>query len=171
MGINGAQLHLALNHFPILGLVFSGMILLSGLISDSRIVRRVGLVVLIFSGIMAIPAYFSGESAEEALHGLAGVSKDLIEEHESSAKNFVLLSLSLVVVAATSLWFELQDRSKKIFTMLVLLGTVMVFAVGVWVGHRGGMISHPEIRPDFQINEGQEVIDELSLDDPEKDAE
>lgn len=170
--LNGAQLHLALNHLPIVGLLFSGLVLLGGIISKSEIVKRIGLLLLFLSSILVIPAFFSGEAAEETIEGLAGVSKPLLDEHEEAAEFFLIMGILSAVVSAGALWAQIK-KSKLAGGLLWASQVILVLSLftGIRVGHKGGMISHPEIRPDFQINEAQEIMNDLSEDPEQKEVE
>ena len=65
--INGHYIHLLSNHFPII-LSLTGFIVLTiGLLRHSKIVKQVGLCILLAASIATIPAYISGEEAEHTI--------------------------------------------------------------------------------------------------------
>jgi hypothetical protein len=75
MNFNGAQLHLLTNHLPVVGSLFATLVLLSGLLFKNSSVRRTGLALLAFAALTTLPAYYSGEPAEEKIEDLPGVSE------------------------------------------------------------------------------------------------
>jgi multisubunit Na+/H+ antiporter MnhC subunit len=93
--INGAQLHLAVNHMPVVGVLFGFLILFVGMLMKNSSVKKTGLAVLVFASVTVAPAYLSGEPAEDMVEHKPGVTKALIHEHEDSAE------LSLVFTAIT----------------------------------------------------------------------
>ena len=73
--MNGAHLHLLLNHFPLIGFVFSLLILGLGYVRANENFVRVGLLVILVSGVLAAPAYLAGEPAEDVIEKLPGFSE------------------------------------------------------------------------------------------------
>ena len=75
-----------LNHIPVLGTAFGLALLAWALFKRSEELKRVSLGVLVIVALFAIPAYLTGEPAEEAIEHLPGVNEEAIEEHEDAAK-------------------------------------------------------------------------------------
>ena len=69
-----AHIHLILNHAPLFGLLGALLLLLGGLIWKSRDVLRAGLIVAVATSLIGIPAYLTGEEAEESIEHVQGVS-------------------------------------------------------------------------------------------------
>lgn len=145
--MNQAHLHLLLNHLPILGALFGLLILAGGFFLKNDAVKRTALGMFVLSAILAIPAYLTGEGAEEIVESLPGVTENLIEAHEDMANIFLWMVGALGLIALATLYTDL--KSKKAASMLYALtfaaaiGT-MVFAQRV--GASGGEIRHTEIR-------------------------
>ena len=73
-----AHLHLVLNHFPIIGTVIGLGLFLISLFGKNQDLKRAGLIVLAFTALITLPAFFSGVGAQGAIKGTAGVSPALI---------------------------------------------------------------------------------------------
>ena len=144
--MDAAHVHLVFNHFPILGTLFGLLILATGLIIKQKAVIYTGLAVFIFTAIMSIPAYFSGEEAEHIVEDLPGVSHDLIEEHEEIAKFGFIMVEALGILSIFSLVLSVKvSRYGKLATLITVVLSALVFALMIQVGNTGGQIQHPEI--------------------------
>ncbi len=148
--MNGAHLHLILNHFPLIGLICCVALLLGGLWRKTPDVARAGIVALVIVAVISIPVYLTGEPAEEIVEQLPGVSDDLIHPHEEAA---LVALIALEVLGALALVGLIVFRGPNplpgwfVPTLLVLgfLATGWL----AWVSYLGGQIVHQEARPDF----------------------
>jgi uncharacterized membrane protein len=144
--MNAAHLHLMLNHIPVLGTAFGLALLAWGLIRRSDELRRASLGVLVIVALFAIPAYLTGEPAEEAIEHLSGVNEDAIEEHGEAAKFAFAGDLVLGAIALGGLIVFRGSRFAPAWLdILVLVLAVLVFAMMVRTANLGGHIRHPEI--------------------------
>ncbi|GIV10311.1 MAG: hypothetical protein KatS3mg019_2402 [Fimbriimonadales bacterium] len=145
--MNGAQLHLILNHLPVLGALFSLLLLSWGLIRRSPEILQVAIVAVLLAGLSAIPAYLTGESAEHVIEGMPGIEEALIEEHESMGKFALGSGIVLAIGAALALLMGLRNpKSLLIGALALCVLNALVFGVMGYTAHLGGMIRHPEIR-------------------------
>ena len=106
---------------------------------------------LIVIALLAIPAYLTGEPAEELVENLPGVSKSSIEQHEEAAQ--VAFAGVLVVGVAALGGLVFSRRGKLVpnwLSVIVLVLSLIVFALMARTANLGGFIRHAEIRPDFQ---------------------
>jgi hypothetical protein len=141
------HIHLLLNHFPIIGTLIGGGLFLLSLITNSNDLKRASLVVLLGISLISIPAYMSGNGAQDATKALPGVSKSLVETHEGAA--FVAMGFMQVTGAFAwlALWqFRRLARVPKWNLALILLLTAMTFALMARAGNLGGNIRHAEIQ-------------------------
>ncbi len=145
--MNGAQAHLLLNHLPVIIPLVSAGIMGVGLVLKSATLQKVALSVWIAASLSAVPAYLTGEPAESVVKNYPVADRKLIHQHESAAKK-ALIAIEVAGVAAIGILYWLC-RSRKVppvawgllcFLCLVSLGLMMQAA------HRGGLISHEEIR-------------------------
>lgn len=155
--MNQAHLHLLFNHLPILGTLFGILILAGGFLLKNNSVKRTALGIFVLSALCAIPAYLTGEGAEEIVEGLPGVSENLMEAHEDLANIFLWMVGALGLFSLAT--FYADFKSKKIaatlyaLTLVAAIGT-MVFAQRV--GSSGGEIRHTEIRSGATATVGNE---------------
>lgn len=142
--MNPVQLHLILTHVPVLGTVFGIFLFGLALVKRSEEVKRTGALVFVLSGLIALPTYFSGDSADAFLAKAHG---DIVEQHEEIAA--VALGAALVL-GVFSLAGLLLFRKGRIFpnwyTGLALVFAVATFAVMAFTANLGGKIRHIEIR-------------------------
>jgi uncharacterized membrane protein len=164
--MNTAHWHLLLNHLPIVGTVIGTLIIAAGFIlKNNPIIKQTGLGVLVFSALCAIPAYLTGEGAEEIAEKLPGVSEIIMEDHEDLGKLFLILSASLGLLALLTF---ISDRMKaklaSTMYVFVLMAGLGLSVVAKQVGTSGGEVRHTEIRSNAvsqpaenagQGNEGQ----------------
>src|ERR1700687_2600281 len=90
--INSAHLHLMVNHFPVIGILFGILLFLYGLIRGSEEIKKVSLGVFVLLALITVPVYFTGEAAQKVVKNLPGVTEDFIGRHEEVA------GLSLVLI-------------------------------------------------------------------------
>lgn len=146
--MNPAQLHLALNHVPIILLPTALLLALAGLVRRSRELTTAGLLLTILVALVVLPVYFSGEGAEELVEHLPGVAHETIEDHEDAGKFAMITILVTGALAALALILGRGHPTGRGRTLLflVLLAGAVASAAGVRTGHLGGLIRHPEIR-------------------------
>jgi hypothetical protein len=154
--MNPANLHLILNHVPILGTAAGFLLLAWAAMGRNAEVRRLGFLVLVLAAVAALPVYLSGEPAEQAVEHLPGVTESRIERHEDSAKRSFALIEGLGAVSLAGLFI---GRRRRIPTWLAVTTLVLSLFTAVqvgWTGHLGGQIRHSEIRSGAP-SDGQQV--------------
>ena len=152
--MNEAHWHLAINHLPILGNIFGLFILLISIFWKVEGIKKAGYILLIASGLTAIPANLSGEKAEHKLEKLdIADSHDYLEEHEELAEKGLVICLSIGLLSLIALIVD----SKKPQLGKILFYLILASSIGnVWlmklVGTSGGEIRHTEIRMEVNTN-------------------
>jgi hypothetical protein len=106
---NGAQLHLIVNHLPIIGFVLFVPIILMACFTGRSDYKRLALLAVTFLGLLALPAFWTGEPAEDTLEKQAGVSENLIKQHEQSAELALIATLATSGFAALA-WFVTKRK-------------------------------------------------------------
>ncbi len=145
--MNGAHLHLLLNHVPVIVAPTGLVILALGLFRRNAEFVKVGLGVVLVAALATVPTYFTGPLAADVVGDLPGVSSDLIEAHEEAATGaFVVIGLAGLgaLVALFLIW-----RQRLAPKWLVPLTLVLSLIASVWLGvtaNLGGQIRHTEIR-------------------------
>jgi uncharacterized membrane protein len=145
--MNQAHLHLLFNHLPILGTLFGLLILASGYLLKNTTVKRTALGLFVASALCVIPAYLTGEGAEEIVESLPGVTENFIETHEDMANIFLGMAAALGLLSLVTFYTDLkmQKIAPTLYaaTLVVALGTMFV---AQQTGASGGKIRHTEIR-------------------------
>ena len=142
-----AHLHLALNHVPVIGVIFGFVILLAGVLARSRAISGVGSAMLVVSALVAVPVYLTGESAEETVEKI-GVSGSVIERHQSAAGLSLTLVIAAGIAALGALLFSRARPSKVrgIFVVAALLISLVAGTSMLRTANLGGQVRHTEIR-------------------------
>ncbi|MDX2167928.1 MAG: hypothetical protein SF182_12715 [Deltaproteobacteria bacterium] len=146
--LTSAQIHLAVNHLPVVTALLALPLLLFGLTGRAA-ATRFGLGLLIVAALAAVPASLSGEGAEEVIESYPGVSERLIERHEDAAE--LALTATLISGAIAAAAVVAQWKAVPLAVALARLALVAALASSVLLGraaHLGGQIRHQEIRAD-----------------------
>ena len=144
--MNSAHIHLLFNHFPILGALFAAGVLFFGVVLNDRKINQVGLVSMVIFTLLTIPAFLSGEGAEEVVEDYQGISHAAIHNHEEIAEIGLWIMVVAGVIALVS--FILQYRKEQLhrtLSIIALVAALAAFGVFARVGLTGGEIRHPEI--------------------------
>ena len=147
MVFNGAQLHMLVNHVPVIGFMGIVLALAFAMKVQSADVKRFVLLGTVIVGFSGLAPYFTGEPAEGVVEHMAGVTENRIHEHEELAEKAAVLSV-LTAVAAGFVLFQQRRRSGSLQNgMAVVLGLSVISAALMGAAaHEGGKIMHSEIR-------------------------
>ena len=152
--MNDAHLHLAVNHLPIIIPIAAVVVLAAGFILKSEVVKRVSYFLFLVAAICTMPAFATGEGAEEVAEGLPGVTEHLIHEHEEKAEGFAILNYLLGLISLVGIWASWKQKQfEKWIAIVVFLFAIVVIIKGREVGTSGGEIRHTEIRKGAKIQE------------------
>ncbi len=156
--MDGHYIHLLSNHFPVILSITGFVILTFGLFSHIKLIKQVGLSVLITASLSTIPAYISGEEAEHKVEHFAGTSESIIEEHEEEAELAFILTDVLGVLAFIALLLNYRDHQFSVMvTRLVWLTSLISLILLFNVGKSGGQIRRPELRTEQQVSDSTET--------------
>jgi hypothetical protein len=146
--LTSAQIHLALNHLPVFAALFGAVVLAFAAATRRTAARDLGLGLMVFAGLSGLPAYFTGEGAEEIVEDRPGVSEPLIERHEDAAGLALGATLAAGAVAAAALLAVRMRREPtvRMLSAVALLGALVSTALMGRAAHLGGQIRHDEIR-------------------------
>jgi len=145
--MNGAHQHLLVNHIPVFSLLFGLVALLWTYVKPSRDMLYAAIGLFVLAGISVLIASETGESAEDLVEGIPGVTKGVIHDHEEAAE---VTNIAVISLGVASLVWLLSDLYKKNFAkyvkllvlVLAILGNALI-ARAAWLG---GQIRHVEIR-------------------------
>ena len=145
--MNGAYVHLLLNHFPFICFFLAIIFLVIGWLSRSLTLGRSGMALVIFSALITIPVYLSGEHAEHVVEGLSNVSQEQIEIHEAFATKAVWLVWATGILSLIALaWSFSAKKISNLMMGLITLAAVAAAGAVAWTNKLGGEVSHPELR-------------------------
>ncbi|MBK6729714.1 MAG: hypothetical protein IPG60_01715 [Bacteroidetes bacterium] len=147
MQINGAHWHLLLNHFPIILSIIGTGFLFASLFIKNNGFRKASLFIIVVAGLFAIPAYNTGEAAEDVVENSTVVSETYLEQHEEFALGALAAIIGAAVVALIALGI-MQWKSEWTGLMILLAFLASIIAAGFlgYTGYTGGKIMHAEIR-------------------------
>lgn len=102
---------------------------------------------LIFGGaVIAYAAFLTGEGAEEFIEHRAGVSEQLIENHEEAAESAIWLVIGTGIIALITLLLQWRRKTvHKLFLWITLVSTLLATTALARLGYLGGQINHPEL--------------------------
>ena len=149
--MNGAHLHLVLNHIPLLGLLFGAGILAWGAFRTHDAVVRVALGLFVIAALAAGGTYWSGEAAEDIVEGGPGVSHAAIEAHEEVALYALGTAIAVGLVALVALvLYRNAEIPRPLAWVVVFMSVIALSAMG-YTANTGGKINHPELRTDSSV--------------------
>jgi hypothetical protein len=145
--MNWAHIHLMLNHIPLIGIGFTVLLFVIALIRNSKELINLSLIFTIIVALWAIPAYLTGEPAEEIVEELPGISHNLIEEHEEMAeKAFIFMEIVGALALITLIVKTYSQKLGRWLMSITLIGLIVGGGMIAWTANLGGRINHPEIR-------------------------
>lgn len=139
------HLHLVLNHVPMIGLVFVAVILGTALWQNKSDTAKLGLVFAVGMAVVAALVFFTGEPAEEAVEGIAGISENAIHAHEEAAEGALIATSVAGVISLVMLAIFWRRALPRRMTQVALAVTLVAGGVMGWAANLGGQIRHTEI--------------------------
>jgi hypothetical protein len=139
--------HLVLTHVPVVGSAFAVLLLGVAWVSRQPLIGRLGLAGVVLVAALTVPAFLTGEPAEEVAERLPGVTEEVIDRHEDASKT-ALLAVGLAgVLGLAGFLTSFRARGAPAWVVLaVLLVTAASAGLLGWTANLGGQIRHPEIR-------------------------
>jgi uncharacterized membrane protein len=145
--MNLAHLHLLLNHFPTVGMIVGLGVFITGLVAKSDDLKRASLAIFFGIALLSIPVFVTGRGAELELMDKPGISKTIVESHETAA--FIALWFMELTGALgwLGLWqYRRLSRVPQATVAAVLLAGLVTFGLMTRAANIGGQIQHAEIR-------------------------
>lgn len=158
---NVFEIHLRLNHFPIIGLmVVSAMFIHAYFFKKKEIIAvcKVGFILL---SLMTVPVYNSGNQAEELVEHKPGYDSEEMEEHEEHAEQAFYAILALGAFSLFTFIFRKNEKiSSRLNAILVPASLIVIFLM-VLTGYHGGKIKHNELESAAsQLQPAESTIEE-----------
>jgi hypothetical protein len=140
--VNATQLHLALAHLPIVGIGFAFLLLVFAIAKRSEKAMRVSLGVLSFVALIALPAYFTSDPAEEIIENLPWVTEPIINQHREAAAISLVVVEVLGVGALGGLFLFFRKNIPEWFVTTTLVFSLVGGGVLMWTESLGRQIRH-----------------------------
>src|SRR5258708_2630188 len=128
--MNLPDIHLLLNHFPIIGTIIALGLFLLALIGKSDDLKRASLVIFAGIALLSIPTYMSGNGAAMAIKTLPGVAAPLVQAHNNAALESLIFVELTGIFAWLALWQSRrfnQPRGWSVAAVLLLAGATVYF--------------------------------------------
>ncbi|WMI67761.1 hypothetical protein [Mangrovimonas sp. YM274] len=150
--MNSAQLHLALTHLPLVGILLGIMVLLTGMILKKNTLKITAYAMFAFSALACAAAYFTGEGAKIVVDNTSQVSETLIHRHEEYAEVFLVATLLLGLLSLLACPVTVKfPQYAKIILVCILLLAIINGILAAYVGSSGHAIRHSEIRTHTKV--------------------
>lgn len=142
-----AHLHIAVNHFPVVGAVLATLFLIWAVWRGQERDLRMALVFFVVVGAMGAGTYFTGEPAEDSLEDVVEVQRGVIHEHEEVAEGATVILVLTALAALAGLVLTRDERDlPRWFTPAFLVLALVASGAMAWTSYKGGEIRHTEIR-------------------------
>lgn len=146
--MNWVHLHLALNHIPVLGTLFVGLLLVTAIIKRNPELVRLSLTWFVTLTLVSIPIKFTGDFAHQATIDSEWLRSEMVANHEQAADQATGAIFLLGLFAA---YGRFQGRAKRPIpiwlTAVITILTLATFALMARTANLGGQLRHEEIRP------------------------
>jgi hypothetical protein len=164
--MNGAHLHLLVNHIPVLGAF--GLLLLFAIAFARRdsSLARLTLVLSVALAAASAGVFLTGEPAEEAVEHLAGAAENAVEPHEDAA---LIATVAFGLFGAAALVALVGFRRRPMPRWVAgsaLIGILVVSGLMGWTANLGGRIRHTEMSAGAGAPRGEWSDGEDHDDDP-----
>lgn len=145
--MNNAHWHLVFNHLPIIIPIVGLLTMIGGFIFRSEAVKRTSYFIFTLGALSTIPAFATGEGAEEAVEHIQGIDEKFIKIHEEAAEKFAVLSYILGGISLIGLWASFKEKTfSNIIAFVTIAFSVVVLMLAKQTGTTGGEIRHTEIK-------------------------
>ncbi len=144
--MNGAHLHLIVNHLPILGVVFGLGLALFALARREDAKLRAALGVFVLVGLSGYAAMWTGEKAEHMLEeAVPSIAHATIHEHEEMAEKAAIAGYALGAMALLPLGLSWGKALRRPLALATVAASLLVTGLMAFAGNLGGEIRHTEI--------------------------
>lgn len=144
--IDPVHLHLLLNHVPVLGSFFALILLAIGLLLRRGYLQKLGLAIIVVAAIVALPVFFTGDPAEEAVEHLSGVVESTIDAHQNAANIAFGSVLAAGAIALGALYLSRRGRQlPRPAAVIAFLACLITAILMARTANLGGKIRHSEI--------------------------
>ena len=139
------QLHLMLNHVPLIGMAFALLLLGAAAWRRNDGMARLGLGVMVGLAVVTAVVFLTGEPAEEALESAVTVSESVIHPHEEAAEASLIATGIAGVLALFALLANWRRALPRWVTATAFAAALVSSSMLGWTANLGGKIRHTEI--------------------------
>ena len=145
--MDGAHLHLILNHVPLFGILFGVIVLTFGVWKDDISLQKAGLFTFIATAVITIAVFVTGGEAEHIIEQLPNADEKLIHAHEEAADSALWVTIAIGLLSSFLIYKRKLGTQaiKKWLIALIAINLLLVGYLG-YVNNLGGQILHQEIR-------------------------
>ncbi|MCB2199828.1 hypothetical protein KQI63_10505 [bacterium] len=148
--MNAAQLHLLVNHFPVIGMILAlPVLLLARTKFGGRGAAIAAVILIVIASLGSVASVVTGEGAEEIIEDVVGIHTDFTHQHEERAEATNVVAIITGFVALLFLFMSLRkEKNAPVWAWTSLMIFVLITSIlAGWTSHLGGQIRHTEIRP------------------------
>jgi uncharacterized membrane protein len=149
--MNGAHIHLLINHIPVIGIPVVTLFLAIAYFRNSQELLRISLWLLVLMIAAGAATYLSGEGAEEVVKRLPDYPEALVERHETLGMITVIAAALVGALTVTVLIRTRRGVISRGMAGVLLVGAIAGSVLVGITGMAGGKIRHPEVRSDFIV--------------------
>ena len=149
--MNAAHLHLLVNHLPVIGEIFSVLLMIYGFIRKNLEVQRAGLWAILITGITGFVSDKTGGPAARMIHDMHLVNDAAIKVHAQAADYALMFSIISGVLALIALILyrgvppKAAGKPARIFLVGAFIVALFNVSVLVRTSELGGEIRHTEM--------------------------
>ncbi|HKG94255.1 MAG TPA: hypothetical protein VKA84_20250 [Gemmatimonadaceae bacterium] len=141
------DLHLRINHFPIILSIVGAAAAVLAMITRRRAVWLYATATLALAGLTVYPALWTGHRAEDAVEDTWYITRRAIHEHEERGELAMYVMLATGALAAYAWWRAIRVPTRDETTpawlrAAVLLGGLASAGTLVLASYEGGLIVH-----------------------------
>jgi uncharacterized membrane protein len=140
------EVHLVINHVPIVGTACTLVLLFIGLTFRNTFVQKIALWFLLVLTPVTIVTYLAGDRAGDLITDLSATSRQLLHMHSRLAGTALLAMVFVGGCSLVCLLFARFQNFFKLCTRAIFAMTTICMAVFVLTGYLGGQLAYEEIR-------------------------
>lgn len=145
--MDSVQIHLLLNHFPVIGMILGFFLFLLAIRKRSGDLIKASLGGFVLLALLTVPTYVSGGRAAEGVEHLSGVSEAIIDQHEDAAA-VALIGIGILGIMSLTglLMFRQHGHFPAWFMIMTLALSLATAGMMAYTGSLGGKVRHTELR-------------------------
>jgi len=144
--MNGAHLHLILGHLAPIGGGFTLILFVFALVQKTKELKRTAMWFAFLTGVAAFIASMTGNSAEETILKISGMTKLQIEPHISYSLYYLISITTIGIIALLGLFLSRASTAVlHKFVIIVFILSILASFLGAMTSYTGGKIRHNEV--------------------------